>query len=376
MRVPLLDLAAHHAPLRAELDRALAGVMDSGRFIMGPDVEGFERELASAMGTAHAIGMSSGTDALLACLMALGIGPGDEVVTSPYTFFATAGVISRLGATPVFVDIDPATFNLNQNKLESAITARTKAVMPVHLYGRLAEMDPIMRFADAKRIPVIEDACQAIGATDGRSPKQAGTIGMGGALSFFPTKNLGALGDAGAVITNDTGFAQKLRSIRVHGGERKYYHATVGGNFRLDALQAAALRVKLPHLKSWTAARRKNAERYAALFAAAGLPGSSGLVLPAIMTGHAVNQYVIRTPNRDALRAFLAEREIDTEIYYPVPLHLQECFRHLGKSVGDFPVSERAAAETLALPVYPELAEAQQRFVVDAISAFFSTPSR
>ncbi len=370
MRVPLLDLAAHHAPLRAELDLALARVMDSGRFIMGPEVEGFERELASACGAGFAIGMSSGTDALLACLMALDVKPGDEIVTTPYTFFATAGVIARLGAVPVFVDIDPATFCIDAKRLEAAITPRTKAVIPVHLYGRLANMDTIMRFADAKRVPVIEDACQAIGATDGRSPKQAGTIGRAGALSFFPTKNLGALGDAGAVITNDPEFAKRLRNIRVHGGERKYHHDTVGGNFRLDALQAAALRIKLPRLKGWTAARVAHAQAYAKLFAEAGLPGATGLVLPTIMAGHAVNQYVVRTPRRDEMRAFLAAREIDTEIYYPVPLHLQECFTALGKSAGDFPNSERAANETLALPVYPELSEPQLRFVVDSIRSF------
>jgi len=358
MHVPLLDLSAQNRPLRDESLAALARVVDSGHFILGAEVEGFERELAAALGVPHAVGVSSGTDALLVALMALGVGHGDEVVTTTYSFFATAGVISRLGARPVLCDIEPDSFNLDPHAAAAAVGPRTRAVMPVHLYGRPAARLEVP-------VPVVEDAAQSIGA----SP----LTGVMSCLSFFPSKNLGAFGDAGAVVTADAALAEKLRLLRAHGAKPKYHHAAVGGNFRLDALQAAVLRVKLPHLAAWTAGRRANAERYRRLFAAAHIPDE--LRLPAHAPDHIYNQFVIRTPRRDALRAHLTRGGVGTEIYYPVPFHLQACFRDLGYREGQFPVAEAAARETLALPIYPELTEEQQAYVVTQIAHFYAEPT-
>jgi dTDP-4-amino-4,6-dideoxygalactose transaminase len=369
MIVPLLDLKLQYAALRQEMRSALERVIDTQQFILGPEVEALEHELAAFCGVRHAVGVSSGTDALLVALMACGVGPGDEVVTSPFSFFATAGVITRLGARPVFADIDPASFNMAPAAAVAAFTTRTRAVIPVHLYGRCAELDPVLAAAKPRGIVVLEDAAQAIGAVDDAG-RQAGTTGEAGCLSFFPTKNLGAFGDAGMVITNQAQFAATVTLLRVHGMRPRYYHEVVGGNFRLDALQAAVLRVKLPHLRGWSAARRNNARRYRELFAEYG-PGNDRVRLPQDTPGHIYNQFVIRTPQRDALRAFLTEKGIGTEIYYPVPLHLQQCFVELGHAPGDFPEAEAAAREVLALPIYPELSEEAQVYVVQSIGAFF-----
>jgi len=365
--VPLLDLQAQYRPLREELLGAITRVCDSQRFIMGPEVDALERELEAAIGVAHAVTMSSGTDAILATLMALGIGPGDEVITPTYSFFATAGCVSRVGATPMLVDIDPVTYNVDPEAVRAAITPRTKAIMPVHLYGQMADMQALLAVAAERDLPVIEDACQAIGSQ--QAGQQAGTVGRAGCFSFFPSKNLGAFGDAGLVTTNDATLAHELRLLRNHGAEPKYFHKRIGGNFRLDALQAAVLRVKLPHLDAWTEARRANARRYDAMFAAAGLTERVGL--PSEQPGHRhiYNQYIVRVDDRDRVREHLAGRGIGTEIYYPVPFHLQECFASLGYRRGDFPHAERAAETTLALPIYGELTEAQQRAVVEAIGA-------
>jgi dTDP-4-amino-4,6-dideoxygalactose transaminase len=364
--VKLLDLEAQYRPLRAEILAAITRVCDSQQFILGPEVEALERELAACTGAAHAITVSSGTDALVAALMALGIGHGDEVVTSTFSFFATAGSIARVGATPVFVDIDPVTFNIDPAAVRRAITPRTRAVMPVHLYGLCADLDPIMEAATSKGIAVIEDAAQAIGAT--YKSRQAGTIGTIGCFSFFPSKNLGAFGDAGFMTTNDPALANEIRLLRNHGAEPKYFHKRIGGNFRLDALQAAVLRVKLPHLDEWTAMRQRNAERYGPLFASAGL--TDRMTLPTIPAdrGHIFNQYVIRVAERGHVRRILDDRGIGTEVYYPVPFHLQECFASLGHRPGDFPHAEAAADSVLALPIYPELTMAQQSAVVAALA--------
>jgi dTDP-4-amino-4,6-dideoxygalactose transaminase len=361
-RVPLLDLQAQYRPLRDELLAAITRVCDSQRFILGPEVEALERELASRLEVADAIGVSSGTDALLVVMMALGIGPGDEVVTSTYSFFATAGCIARLGATPRLVDIDPGTYNISPDAVRAAITPRTKAILPVHLYGLCADMDPLLAIAEEGGIPVIEDACQAIGATD--KGRQSGSMGTAGCFSFFPSKNLGAFGDGGLVTTNDPTLAREVRLLRNHGAEERYFHQKIGGNFRLDTLQAAILAVKLPHLSRWTALRRENAARYGRLFA------KVPVVLPVEPEGrfHIYNQFVIRVPHRDQVRAFLTERGISTEIYYPVPFHMQKCFASLGHSSGDFPEAEAAAASTLALPIYGELTESQQEAVVEAVA--------
>jgi len=364
MKVPLLDLKPQHDPLRKELLDAMTRVMDSGVFILGPEVEAFERAAAAYCGTAHAVGVSSGTDALLLALMALNVGPGDEVVTTPYSFFATAGAVWRLGAKPVFVDIDPATYNIDPARVPAAFTARTKAVLPVHLYGQCADMEPIR--AAAKNISVIEDAAQAIGAED--RGRRAGGLGLMGCFSFFPTKNLGAFGDAGLVTTDDAALARRLKILRVHGMEPKYHHKWIGGNFRLDALQAAVLNVKLKHLDGWAEARRMNAERYVSLLKTS---GAGEVTLPSAARHHIYNQFVIRAPKRDALLDFLKEKGVATEVYYPVPLHLQECFKPLGHKPGDFPQAERAAKETLALPIYPGLKVEQQAMVVDTIRAFY-----
>jgi dTDP-4-amino-4,6-dideoxygalactose transaminase len=365
LSVPLLDLKAQFAPIRDEMLAAIARVCDSQQFILGAEVDAFEREIASLLGVRHAIGVSSGTDALLAALMALDIGPGDEVVTSPYSFFATAGSIARLGARPVFVDIDPATFNIDVDAIERAVTPRTRAILPVHLFGQCAELAPITALAARRGIPVVEDAAQAIGATyRGRA---AGTFGALGCLSFFPSKNLGAFGEGGLVTTGDDQLAARVRLLRNHGAERQYFHRTVGGNFRLDAIQAAVLRVKLSYLSGWTAARQRNAARYRDLFLAS--PVAPRVRLPAEATDrtHIYNQFVIRVPHRDAVKKSLQARGVGTAVYYPVPLHLQECFADLGYQAGELPHAEAAARETLALPIFGELTAAQQSYVVRAL---------
>jgi dTDP-4-amino-4,6-dideoxygalactose transaminase len=364
--VPLLDLQAQYRPIRDELLAAITRVCDSQRFIMGAEVEALERELAEYLRVPEAIAVSSGTDALLASMMGLGIGPGDEVVTSTFSFFATAGCISRLGATPRLVDIDPATYNIDVSAVGAVLSPRTRAIVPVHLYGLCADMDALLAVAVEAGVPVIEDAAQAIGATyNGRA---AGSMGVAGCFSFFPSKNLGAFGDAGLITTTDRRLAEKIRLLRNHGAEPKYFHKRIGGNFRLDAIQAAVLRVKLPHLPTWTSMRRANAGRYARLFAEAGL--TDRVTLPVEPEGcfHIYNQFVVRVPDRDRVRAHLAEHGIATEIYYPVPFHLQECFAHLGHSRGDFPEAERAADSTLALPIYGELTETQQEAVVRTLA--------
>jgi len=366
MHVPLLDLQEQYRPLRDDILAAIARVCDSQRFIGGPEIEALEHEIAAAVGVRHAVGVSSGTDALIVALMALGIGPGDEVITPTFSFFATAGSIVRLGATPRLVDIDPLTFNVDPAAVAGAITPRTRAIIPVHLYGLCADMDPVLEVARRANVAIVEDAAQAIGAR--YRDRSAGTMGAMGCFSFFPSKNLGAFGDGGLVTTNDDALAHELRLLRNHGAEPKYFHKKVGGNFRLDALQAAVLRVKLPHLDAWTNARRANADRYDALFNEHGLDGR--VTLPVRPSGrhHIFNQYVVRLPNRDAVRAHLEGAGIGTEIYYPVPFHLQECFASLGHHEGDFPHAEAAARDVLALPIYPGLSEAQQRAVVTAIA--------
>ena len=364
--VPLLDLHAQYRPIREELLAAVTRVCDSGRFIMGAEVEALEREFAEYLEVREAIGVSSGTDALLVTMMAMGIGSGDEVITSTYSFFATAGCITRLGATPRLVDIDPETCNLDPALVQATLSPKTKAIIPVHLYGLCAEMDPLLAVAESAGVPVIEDACQAIGAT--YQGRQAGSMGQVGCFSFFPSKNLGAFGDAGLVTTNDASLAHEIRLLRNHGAEPKYFHQRIGGNFRLDAIQAAVLRVKLPHLAQWTRMRRDNAARYLRLFEDAGLAGK--MTLPSEPEGrhHIYNQFVVHVPNRDRVRDHLTERGIGTEIYYPVPFHLQECFAPLGYRRGDFPNAEAAAGASLALPVYGELTAAQQEAVVAALA--------
>jgi dTDP-4-amino-4,6-dideoxygalactose transaminase len=368
-KVPLLDLRAQYAPIRRDVLEAMTRVCDTQQFILGPEVEALERDLEAFLEVPHAIGMSSGTDALLAALMALGVGPGDEVITPPFSFFATGGSIARVGARPVFVDIDAATYNIDPAALSAAITPNTKAIIPVHLFGQSAEMTPILEVAFRSGVPVVEDAAQAVGARYRDRP--VGGIGTIGCFSFFPTKNLGAFGDAGLVTTRDAELARRMRAIRQHGGEKKYQHDSVGANFRLDALQAAILRVKLPHLPEWTRARQRNAKRYETLFASAGLTNMVRLPVHAADRTHIYNQFVIRVPQRDQLRAYLHAEGIETEVYYPVPLHLQPCFRRLGYQAGSFPVAEAAANEVLALPIYGELNEAQQAWVVRAIEMFF-----
>ena len=368
MKVPLLDLQAQYATIRAEVREAIDRVCESQYFILGPEVTALEEAIATFCGARFAVGVSSGTDALLMALMALKLGPSDEVLTTPYSFFATVGVIARLGVRPVFVDIDPTTFNLDTTAALAKITSRTKAVMPVHLFGRCVDLDPLLEVAKERGIAVIEDAAQAIGATD-RKGRQAGTIGAMGCFSFFPSKNLGAFGDGGMLVTNDEQLAETLRVLRVHGGKPKYYHRIVGGNFRLDALQAAVLRVKLKYLTAWTAARRSNAQRYRMLFQEMGLTGE--VILPEDAPGHIYNQFVVRLPDRDRLRTFLRERGVETEVYYPVPLHLQECFLEFGYREGAFPQAEASARHSLALPIYPELTEMQQRHVVRQVREFY-----
>ena len=368
MIVPLLDLQAQYRPLRDELLAAVTRVCDSQRFIMGPEVEAFEREVASSLGVSHAVAVSSGTDALLVAFMALGVGPGDEVITSTYSFFASAGCIARLGAVPRLVDIDPVTYNLQPELVRRAITPRTRLIVPIHLYGLCADMDPILEVAAAAGVPVVEDAAQAIGAT--YKGRKAGGMGVAGCFSFFPSKNLGAFGDGGLVTTNDDRLAHEVRLLRNHGAQPKYVHKRIGGNFRLDALQAAVLRVKLPHVERWSAMRRANADRYRRLFEEAGLSGC--MTLPCEPEGgyrHIYNQYVVRVPERDRVRTALTAAGIGTEIYYPIPFHLQECFASLGYRRGDFPHAEAAADTTLALPIYGELTGEQQMSVVASLAA-------
>jgi dTDP-4-amino-4,6-dideoxygalactose transaminase len=385
--VPLLDLKAQFAQIRAEVMPAIDQVCASQHFILGEQVRALEEEVARYCRASSGVGVSSGTDALLLALMALNIGAGDEVITTPFTFFATAGTIARTGARPVFCDIDPETYNLSASAVQSFIDdhcavqggqvinratgGRIRALMPVHLYGQSADMDPLMAMARRYGLKVIEDAAQAIG-TEYKNGARAGTIGDVGCFSFFPSKNLGAFGDAGLCTTNDPELAETLRVLRVHGGKPKYFHAVIGGNFRLDELQAAVLRVKLKYLDGWTEGRQRNAAYYDAAFAAAGL--GAKLRTPRVVAGyrHIFNQYVVRAQSRDALRARLTERSIGSEIYYPVPLHLQKCFAYLNYRAGDFPESERAAGETLALPIYPELEQAQLAYVVATISEFYA----
>lgn len=364
MAVPLLDLKAQYLPLREQLLESITRVCDSQRFILGPETEALERELADLIGVPDAIGVSSGTDALLVAMMALGIGPGDEVITPTYSFFATAGCVVRLGARPVLVDVDSSTFNMDPQATAAAITSRTKAIIPVHLFGQCADMTEIMAVADAAGVPVIEDACQSIGAV--YQSRQAGAIGAFGCFSFFPSKNLGAFGDAGLVTVTDPALAARVRLLRGHGAERRYYHQRVGGNFRLDELQSAVLRVKLPHLAGWTRARQANAARYRVLFAEAGLDQVHVPVERPDRT-HIYNQFVIRLPRRDHVKAHLQSAGIGCEVYYPVPFHLQECFRSLGYAPGAFPAAEAAAADSLAIPIYGELTEGQLADVVGAI---------
>jgi dTDP-4-amino-4,6-dideoxygalactose transaminase len=393
--VPLLDLRAQYVTIREELREAMDRVAESQHFILGPEVEKLEREVAAYSQCEFGIGVSSGSDALLVVLMAIGLKPGDEVVTTPYTFFATVGAISRLGAKPVLVDIDPLTYNIDPSALEAAITERTRAIIPVHLYGQMAEMDPIMEVAQRHNLCVIEDAAQAIGSE--YKGRRAGSIGHYGCFSFFPSKNLGGFGDGGMVTTNDPELADRIKLLRNHGYRPKYYNKVVGGNFRLDALQAAVLGVKLKYLDQWTEARQRNAAHYRRLFAEAELSISpellsqvdrgteasgrtsqlsemAGVVLPVEATDrrHIYNQFVIRCGRRDELMAHLKKRDIGTEIYYPVPMHLQECFADLNYAAGDFPLSESAAEETLALPIYPELTEEMMATVVDAVADFYA----
>jgi dTDP-4-amino-4,6-dideoxygalactose transaminase len=383
--VPLLDLKAQYAQIRAEVMPIIEEVCASQRFILGDHVLALEAEVAAYCASSAGIGVSSGTDALLLALMALEVGAGDEIITSPFTFFATAGTIARLGARPVFCDIDPISFNLapqavaefidrhcsvrGGHLINQATGGRIKGIMPVHLYGQSADMDPLMALARRHRLKVIEDAAQAIG-TEYRQVR-VGSIGDIGCFSFFPSKNLGAFGDAGLCTTNDAELAEKMRVLRVHGGKPKYFHAVIGGNFRIDELQAAVLRVKLKYLDGWTEARQRNAAYYDAAFIAADCANNVTTPRTSVQGRHIFNQYIVRVQHRDALKDHLTSRSIGTEIYYPVPLHLQKCFAYLKHELGDFPESERAAAETLALPIYPELTTAQLDHVVASVADFY-----
>jgi dTDP-4-amino-4,6-dideoxygalactose transaminase len=385
MKVPLLDLKAQYKTIKNELDEALIRVAESQYFILGPEVEKLEEAMNDYIGCTVSIGVSSGTDALLVALMGIDLKPGDEVIVPTYSFFATAGVVSRLNAKPVLCDVDPVTFNIDPSKIEELITDKTKAIVPVHLYGQCADMDPIMEIARKHNIHVIEDAAQAIGSQY-KDGKNAGTIADAGCFSFFPSKNLGGFGDGGLVSVMNEELGEKIRILRVHGGKPKYYHRIIGGNFRIDAIQAAVINVKLPHLNEWSLQRQKNADRYTNLFIEAGLSTGEGeirfsesekVLLPkavfrdeSLSRYHIYNQYVIRVEDRDELRKFLTEKGIGTEIYYPVPFHLQDCFAYLGYKKGDFPVSEFCADSSIALPIYPELSEEQIRYVVTCFKEF------
>ena len=370
MKVPLVNLQAQYATIRDEVRAAIDRVFESQQFVLGAEVQALEEEIARYSQTRFAIGCASGSDALLLALMSCGVGEGDEVITTPFSFFATASAITRLGARPVFVDVDERTYNIRPSLVSEAITERTKAIVPVHLYGQCAEMNPLIELSQARGIPIVEDAAQAIGAED--RGRRAGSMGMIGCFSFYPSKNLGGAGDGGMLVTNDLDHARRLRMLRGHGEERRYFNKLVGLNSRLDALQAAVLRVKLPHLDAWTVARQRNAQQYELMFGDAGL--TEKFDLPFVRTGarHIFHQFVIRVRDgkRDALREHLRERGVGTDVYYPVPLHLQECFAYLSYKQGDFPVAEAAANETLALPVYPELTTEQQDYVVSAIKDF------
>ncbi|MCK9425467.1 MAG: DegT/DnrJ/EryC1/StrS family aminotransferase [Ignavibacteriaceae bacterium] len=388
MKVPLLDLKLQYLSHKKELDEALILVAESQYFILGKEVEKLESSLKEYLGCKYAIGVSSGTDALLLALMALNIQPGDEVIVPTFSFFATAGVVSRLNAIPVFADIDPVTFNLDPNIIEKHITPRTKAIIPVHLYGQSTAMDEIMAIAKKHQLKVVEDGAQAIGVQY-KDGKKVGTIGDIGCYSFFPSKNLGCFGDGGLVVTDDDELGEMLKIMRVHGGKPKYYHKVIGGNFRIDEIQAAILNVKLPFLENWSEKRRQNAKLYTKLFIDAGLAEDEGklifgekniVLLPkavyknaGVKNYHIYNQYVIRVEKRDALRKYLAEKEIGTEIYYPVPFHRQECFANLNFQDDDFPVSNSAASNTIALPIFPELTEDQLKFVVETIAEFLKS---
>jgi dTDP-4-amino-4,6-dideoxygalactose transaminase len=374
MQVPLLDLKLQYAPLKTQLLAEIEAVADSQALLLGPQTDKLERSVAAYCGATHAIGVSSGTDAQLVLLMALGLRPGDKVITTPYTFFSTVSCLTRLGLTPVFVDIDPVTFNLSVPALEAALNEHpeAKAIIPVHLYGQCADMARIMSLAVRSGVIVLEDAAQALGA---RHPLGgAGSIGEAGWFSFYPTKNLGAFGDAGMVVCHDDALAAKIRALRNHGMETRYYHKWIGGNFRIDAVQSAVLNVKLPHLDSWSDGRRARAAFYREQFARHALPITLPVEVYAdsgIARHHIYNQFIIRAPRRDDLRAHLTKAGIGTEIYYPLPLHLQECFADLGHQAGEFPEAERAARETLALPIFPELTEDQQACVVNEVAAFY-----
>ena len=385
MKVPLLDLKPQYRSLKKELDEAVLKIAESQYFILGPEVEKMESAFCNYLNCNKTIGVSSGTDALLLALMGISVGPGDEVIVPTYSFFATAGVVSRLNATPVLVDSDPVTFNIDPAQIEKKITKKTKAIIPVHLYGQSCDMDSIMEIARLRNIKVIEDAAQAIGVQC-KDGKFVGTIGDAGCYSFFPSKNLGGYGDGGLVVTNDENLGEHLYKLRNHGAHPKYYHKFIGGNFRIDAIQSAVINVKLPHLDSWSEKRRKNAALYNQLFIEAGLSEDTGkisfdnknrVLLPkavykdsGVKNYHIFNQYIIRVEKRDELRKFLSENEIGNEIYYPVPFHLQECFADLGYMKGDFPNAEFAADTSIALPIYPELTEQQISFVVKKIKDF------
>ncbi len=375
-KVPFFDLTAQFKSIEEEIKSALDEVFKTQQFILGSHVQALEEKIAQYCRTRYAMGVASGSDALLLSLIALGIGTGDEVLIPPFTFFATAGSVSRLGAIPVFVDIDPETYNIDPSKIEEKITARTKAIIPVHLFGQCSDMDPLLQIAKAKKLFVIEDAAQALGAEyrpeAGSEGRRAGQIGDLGCFSFYPTKNLGAFGDAGMVVTDHPDFAEKVRLLRVHGSQPKYFHKWIGINSRLDTMQAAILLVKFKYLETWTLERQKKAERYQLLFRDV-LSSAYGLKLPTIQyqNRHIFHQYVIRVPERDQLKKFLTEGGIGTDIYYPLPLHLQECFSFLKYKRGDLPNSERASEEVLALPIYPELTEDQQVAVVERIKAFY-----
>lgn len=369
-RVPLVDLDTLHRPLREEILEGLARCLDRQSFILGEEAEKLEASLAAYCEVPFALGISSGTDALLVSLMAYGIGPGDEVVTSAFSFFATAGVVFRLGATPIFVDIEDESFNIDPVHIEERVSEKTRAIIPVHLYGRPSTMAPILALAEARGLLVIEDAAQAIGARDANG-RRAGSMGNIGALSFYPSKNLGAMGDAGMVLTREPSVFETLKRLRTHGATREYLHDTVGGNFRLDAFQAAVLSVKLPHLDEWNQKRKERARVYEQLFSESELVQEGLVRPPAITPEHIFHQYVIRAGNRDELRQHLEAEGVGTGVYYPFPLHLQPCFRDLGYVRGDFPVAESAASEGLALPMFPHLTDEQQRTVVRAIAAFY-----
>lgn len=392
MKVPLLDLKPQYKALKKELDETLIRVAESQYFILGPEVDKMEKSFNEYLGCKYSLGISSGTDALLIALMAIDIKPGDEVIVPTFSFFATAGVVARLNAVPVLVDSDPVTFNISPADIEKKVTRKTKAVIPVHLFGQSCEMDEIMAVAKKHNLKVIEDAAQAIGVQY-KDGKFVGTIGDIGCFSFFPSKNLGCFGDGGLVTTNDDKLGEKLRILRVHGGEPKYYHKVIGGNFRLDALQAAVLNVKLPHLDSWSEKRRINAAVYTKFFIEKGLASEEGkssfdsknkVLLPkaiyantksTVKNYHIFNQYNIRVEKRDELRKYLTGKEIGTEIYYPVPFHLQECFAYLGNKAGDFPSAEQEANTSIALPIFPELTVEQLSYVVDTIKEFFEKNS-